>query len=107
MRWVFLATVLGLLGVSGCGGGGGSSGARMVDLGTLGGTESQALAVNSGDEAVGYAFSPDEQRHAFVRWSHNQLAAHGARRFSADGYHLPVHVNRRPQTSAPSDQVLG
>jgi probable HAF family extracellular repeat protein len=38
---------------------------RIRDLGTLGGTTSQALAVNRRGEVAGYAYTSDEKRHAF------------------------------------------
>jgi probable HAF family extracellular repeat protein len=48
---------------------------RMRDLGTFGGTFSQALAVNRRGEVAGYAYTSDEKRHAFFwdGWSLRDL----------------------------------
>jgi probable HAF family extracellular repeat protein len=48
---------------------------RMRDLGTFGGTTSQALAVNRRGEVAGYAYTSDQVRHAFFwdGWSMRDL----------------------------------
>lgn len=39
---------------------------RVVDLGTLGGSDSSALALNDRDQVVGWADTADGQHHAFI-----------------------------------------
>jgi probable HAF family extracellular repeat protein len=41
------------------------TGATPIDLGTLGGAQSKALDINNGGYIVGWATTPDEDRHAF------------------------------------------
>jgi len=41
---------------------------RLIDLGTLGGTSSYAVAVNDKDQVAGYAMVPGDAWHAFI-WS--------------------------------------
>jgi probable HAF family extracellular repeat protein len=43
-----------------------SSGMALLDLGTLGGTQSYAYGLNASGSVVGYSYTADGERHAFL-----------------------------------------
>lgn len=67
---------------------------RIRDLGTLGGTTSQALAVNRRGEVAGYAYTSDQKRHAFFwdGWTMRDLGTLDASR--PDNESEGVAINR-------------
>jgi probable HAF family extracellular repeat protein len=44
----------------------------MIDLGTLGGLDSDALAINDRDQVLGMSSTADGPRHAFL-WRENKM----------------------------------
>jgi len=45
---------------------------HLVDLGTLGGKDSEALGINNGGDVVGWALTSNRDRHAFL-YRHNKM----------------------------------
>jgi probable HAF family extracellular repeat protein len=78
----------------------------MQDLGTLGGTNSEATEINERGQVVGWSDAPDGSRHAFF-WDDGTMQDLGPVNPTASGIYLgypilwsPVYINDRGQVVA-------
>jgi probable HAF family extracellular repeat protein len=67
---------------------------EMVDLGTLGGPSSAAVAVNDHDQVIGYSTTASGAVHAFL-WQRGEMVDLGA--LAGEGDSLAVDINDRGQ----------
>ena len=74
----------------------------MTDLGTLGGTDSSATAINDRGEIVGYSTTATSDRHAFL-WRRGEMIDLGTLG-GIDSF--AVAINNRGQVVGRSDSVM-